>query len=86
MARARRIEYKGAWYHVMNRGAGRRKIYHTKKDYEIFLELLREITNRYQIDIHAYCLMPNHKYLASLLLIRDNQLLIFPVLHTPRYK
>jgi REP element-mobilizing transposase RayT len=65
MARAHRIKYKGAWYHVMNRGAGRKRIYHTEKDYEIFLELLKEITNRYHIAIHAYCLMPNHYHLLA---------------------
>mgnify|MGYP005752944531 CR=1 FL=1 len=29
MARPLRIEYPGAWYHVMNRGAGRRTVFNT---------------------------------------------------------
>ena len=63
MSRPLRIEYEGAWYHVMNRGAGKKEIFHTPKDYELFLNLLNEIHNRYRIEIHAYCLMPNHYHL-----------------------
>lgn len=63
MSRPLRIEYAGAWYHVMNRGAGKKTIYQTKQHYELFLELLEEIHNRYQIIIHAYCLMSNHYHL-----------------------
>ena len=32
MARPLRIEYEGAWYHVMNRGANRRSIFLTETD------------------------------------------------------
>ena len=39
MARALRIEYPGAWYHVMNRGAGRRVIFHEPEHYKIFIDL-----------------------------------------------
>lgn len=63
MARPLRIEYPDAWYHVMNRGAGKKKIFHTNNHYQLFLGLLDEITHRHQIQIHAYCLMPNHYHL-----------------------
>jgi len=63
MSRPLRIEYEGAWYHVMNRGAGKKEIFHTLEHYELFLGLLNEIHNRYRIEIHAYCLMPNHYHL-----------------------
>jgi hypothetical protein len=38
MVRPLRIEYENAFYHVMNRGRGRRKIFHDKSYYEVFLE------------------------------------------------
>lgn len=63
MSRPLRIEYPWACYHVMNRGAARQRIFQNDNHYEIFVKLLSEIYNRFQIKIHAYCLMPNHYHL-----------------------
>lgn len=63
MSRPLRIEYEGAWYHVMNRGAGRRPIFLHDDHRRLFLNLLGEATERFQIEIHAYCLMDNHYHL-----------------------
>jgi len=60
MARALRIEYPGAWYHVLNRGVERRRIFADNKDCEKFLEIIRVLYPRFQVAIHCYCLMPNH--------------------------
>ena len=40
MAREVRVEYEGAWYHVMARGNRREKIFVDDKDREIFLKTL----------------------------------------------
>jgi hypothetical protein len=40
MARPLRIEYLGAWYHLMNRGRRHEKIFHKEIDYRLFLEVL----------------------------------------------
>jgi REP element-mobilizing transposase RayT len=63
MARPLRIEYPGAFYHVMNRGLERRDIFHHPKDYESFLNLCLEIHKRFKIIFHTYSLMPNHYHL-----------------------
>jgi len=63
MARPLRLEYPGAWYHVMNRGLARQLIFRTDAHCRLFLDLLYEIHNRYQVEIHAYCLMENHYHL-----------------------
>ncbi|MBU1918481.1 transposase [bacterium] len=63
MTRPLRIEYDGAWYHVMNRGCERRKTFLCDSHYNYFFSLLKEITNIYGIEIHAYSLMPNHYHL-----------------------
>lgn len=63
MARPLRIEYPGAWYHVMNRGAGQREVFKTERQREYFLGLLNDTTNRFQAEWHAYCLMGNHYHL-----------------------
>lgn len=63
MSRPLRIQYEGAMYHVMNRGACRQPIFSSNKHREIFLELLAEIVQIFKIEIHAYCLMDNHYHL-----------------------
>jgi putative transposase len=69
VSRPLRIEYPGAWYHVMNRAASGRAIFRLDSDRHIFLSLLGEITATFAVEVHAYCLMSNHYHL---------------LLHTPR--
>jgi REP element-mobilizing transposase RayT len=63
MSRQWRIEYPGAIYHVISRGNNRQGIFKTKVDRNLFLELLKEMTERYGIHVHAYVLMGNHYHL-----------------------
>ncbi len=63
MPRAERIEYEEAYYHVMNRGRGRKTIFHGKVYYDKFLEGMTEAYQRFGLEIHAYCLMGNHYHL-----------------------
>jgi hypothetical protein len=46
MARPLRIEFPGAWYHVMNRGAGRCDVFRTVEQREYFLGLLANTQKR----------------------------------------
>jgi REP element-mobilizing transposase RayT len=63
MPRPLRIEYPGAWYHVMNRGRRGEEIFTEKNDYRLFLEVVQESTDLFNIKIAAYCLMPTHYHL-----------------------
>lgn len=63
MARPLRIEYLGAWYHVMNRGLSRREIFTDDDQRRNFLTLLADASERFDADWHAYCLMGNHYHL-----------------------
>jgi REP element-mobilizing transposase RayT len=63
MSRPLRVQFTGACYHIINRGAAKQKIFKTEHHYHLFLKLLDEIHKRFQIEIHAYCLMPNHYHL-----------------------
>ena len=63
MARPIRIEYPGAFYHVISRGNERRAVFRGDNDYELFLNTLGEASDRFDVLIHAYCLMPNHLHL-----------------------
>ena len=64
MSRPLRIQYPGAWYHVMNRGRRREAIYPKKEDYVAFIEVLKESVSSWNIKIVAYCLMPNHFHIV----------------------
>jgi putative transposase len=63
MSRPLRIEYEGAWYHVMNRGRGRATTFPDERTYQVFLETVAEAQERFRLQVHAYCLMPNHYHL-----------------------
>lgn len=58
-----RIEYPGAWYHVMNRGRRREKIFLHRRDYLTFIELLVEASDLWRVEVAAFTLMPNHYHL-----------------------
>lgn len=60
MARQRRIEYVGAIYHVMARGARRESIFWDDEDRKKFLETLGEVCEQTGWQIHAWVLMDNH--------------------------
>lgn len=63
MSRPLRIEYPGAWYHVMNHGRRKEPIFINDSDYRLFLKVLEQSCMFYSIEVHAYSLLPNHYHL-----------------------
>jgi REP element-mobilizing transposase RayT len=63
MGRAWRIEFDGAFYHVMSRGNEGRNIFFCDDDRQGFLGAVCEISERFEIDIFAFVLMDNHYHL-----------------------
>ncbi len=63
MARAWRIEFEGAFYHVLSRGNERRDIFYDDDDRRMFLATLGEMAQRFEIEPLAYVLMNNHYHL-----------------------
>ncbi len=47
----------------MNRGLGRQTIFHGDDDYQNFLTCLEEASERFKLEVIAYCLMGNHYHL-----------------------
>jgi putative transposase len=64
MARRKRLEYPGAFYHVMSRGNRGQTIYPKQADFTAFLDCLRETCAQYDLVIHSFCLMTNHYHLV----------------------
>ena len=60
MARALRIQYPGAVYHVMSRGNQGCEIFRDDGDRTLFLETLEEACVQTGWSVHAYVLMGNH--------------------------
>jgi len=65
MARALRLEFEGALYHLCARGNRRERIFGDEKDCRRFLALLGESLGRYEVELHAYVLLPNHFHLLA---------------------
>lgn len=63
MTRPLRLEFPGAFYHIVNRGNAQGKIFLNNRDREKFLEYLRDSVDRFSLIVHAYCLMDNHYHL-----------------------
>ena len=63
MARAWRIEYEGALYHVLSRGNQNQDIVINDDDRKLFLDTVVEMGERFKIDLFAYVLMDNHYHL-----------------------
>ena len=58
-------EYESAWYHVMNRGRPSDRIFDGQHYYQMFIELLKDVIELWDVRICAYCLMPNHYHLLN---------------------
>lgn len=63
MPRARRILFKGAFYHALNRGVEKRDIFLDDRDCKTFLSFLGQIVFETHLRLFAYCLMGNHFHL-----------------------
>lgn len=63
MPTPKRIEYPGAFYHVINRGRNKENIFHNEYDFRLFLKIIEKTCKKFDAVIHAYCLMSNHYHL-----------------------
>ena len=63
MARKSRVEFEGAFYHVIVRGNQRRVIFRDDPDRRAYLERIEHYRKRFGFVVYAYVLMPNHVHL-----------------------
>ena len=64
MPRPKRSDVAGFIYHALNRGNARSDIFLKDGDYEAFERILAEGLERYDVELLAYCLLPNHWHLV----------------------
>ncbi len=60
MPRRARMYIPGLPYHVVQRGSNREACFIEPENYQFYLELWQQLSQRYGVDVHAYCLMTNH--------------------------
>lgn len=63
MARKPRLDFPGAFFHVIVRGNQRATIFHDEADYSAYLSRLERYRRRDEVTLHAYVLMRNHVHL-----------------------
>ena len=63
MPRPKRADEAGGLYHVLNRGNACAVVFHKDGDFAAFERILSEGLDRYDVQLHAYQLMPNHWHL-----------------------
>jgi REP element-mobilizing transposase RayT len=63
MARPLRLEFEEAIYHITARGNRRERIFASDADRTRFLEILARSLARFEVELHAYVLLPNHFHL-----------------------
>jgi len=63
MGRQWRIEFAGALYHILSRGNEGKDIFYDDEDRLLFLDTMAEMSERFDLNIHAYILMDNHYHI-----------------------
>ena len=54
---------KGRLYHIYNHGVEKRNIFECRQDYEYFVNKLLKYTKKYDAEVVAFCLLPNHYHM-----------------------
>jgi len=63
MARLPRLTLANMPHHIIQRGNNSGEIFVDAQDRLVMLDLMREMARRFEVDVHAYVLMPNHFHL-----------------------
>jgi putative transposase len=58
-----RLILPGVAVHLIQRGNNRAICFRNDSDYLVYLAHLRQLSDKYECALHAYCLMPNHVHL-----------------------
>ena len=63
MPRKARQESATGMYHVMTRGLNKLPIFKQEREKTRIINIIRENLSKYNVEIYAYCIMPNHFHL-----------------------
>lgn len=77
MSRKARVDYPGAYHHIMSRGFKREALFEDDDDYKYYLNCIEEFKGD-GYKILEYCLMPNHTHI----LMRTGEIPLQKILHS----
>ena len=81
MPRVARVVNRNYPYHVTQRGNYQQTIFESEEDYRQYLAWLKEYSEKYSLDIWAYCLMSNHVHFVCVPRNDDSLARAFNTLH-----
>ena len=65
MPRTARMSQGGICYHVINRANGGAEVFRRDRDFDAFIDMMGEASERVPMRLLAYCLMPNHFHFVA---------------------
>ncbi|OIP35221.1 MAG: transposase [Deltaproteobacteria bacterium CG_4_9_14_3_um_filter_44_9] len=65
MARIARVVIPGIPHHITQRGNRRMQTFFCDDDYQEYMSMMSASCRRYEVDVWAYCLMPNHVHFIA---------------------
>ena len=65
MARIARVVVPGVPHHITQRGNRRQTTFFNDSDYLAYIDIMAESCSSHEVEIWAYCLMPNHVHLIA---------------------
>lgn len=81
MPRIARVVIPGCPHHVTQRGNRRQRTFFDERDYRSYIALLCKLRARFEVDIWAYCLMPNHVHFVAMPRSPDGLARLFGLVH-----
>lgn len=63
MPRRARVVFPNEYYHVINRGSLRARLFYSTRDYRAFIRILADMVQAFELPLLSYCVMPNHWHL-----------------------
>ncbi len=69
MPRVKRQKSSTGLYHVFVRGINKEKVFNQVREKQYFKRVIKKYFNKYDVEIHAYCIMSNHAHL----IIKSNE-------------
>ena len=68
------------WFHCINRGVNRQRIFLDTDDYQRFTKSLIYHAKEHEVDLGAFCLMPNHWHIVMCFSKIENMSSLFRIL------
>ena len=59
MPKRKRIWYPGTTYHIMCRGNRRSDLFRDEEDYQVYIDILKQVKEKHEFILYTYCLMTN---------------------------